>query len=501
MNAVESRVATLEASYTDHDAEFNNRLRSLEALRGGAVTADRNDRLAILEKATKELCAWRPDVDGVLDDIRISVQKMAKTHARAVFDETPPSTSVGNSPTKAAANVSEVFPADLPVFGRCVEPTTRDTGPGVVTTWLPVPAKGTCSDFLHASPSINIPCSRSAPPPLAAIPNSIHHQSRPPKLLRSTPSLPPRYPPPRPPESPHQPPNTGRLPKLPFPKFDGENPHRWRSLCEKYFNTYEVHPSIWVSLVEHYVEGAAASWYQSLAPQLPMLNWTSFCQLLHDRFDRDQHESLLRQMFNIRQNTTVSAYVSAFSQLVDQLTVYSPSADPLFFSTRFMDGLRPDIRAIVVMQRPQNFDTACRLALLQEEVASAKPYRPGDWSSSYKSTPTVKTPLSLPPPPKVDRATVPFAPATAATKSPNSTLKAIKAYRRALGLCFKCGGKWSKDHQCSPEVLLAVEAIWQDFQDDGQCITNSPPQCSEEQVFIAISKAALQGATPFLDNG
>jgi hypothetical protein len=48
---------------------------------------------------------------------------------------------------------------------------------------------------------------------------------------------------------------------------------------------------------------------------------------------------------------------------------------------------------------------------------------------------------------------------------------------------------------------LAVEAIWQDFQDDDQCITNSPPQCSEEQVFIAISKAALQGATPFLDNG
>jgi chromosome segregation ATPase len=149
VNAVESRVATLEASYVDRDTEFNNRLRSLEALRVGAVKDESDDRLATLEKATKELCAWRPDVDGVLDDIRISVQKMAKTHARAMFDEMPPSASVANSPTKAAANSSEVFTAELPVFGRRVESTTWDTGPGVVTTWIPVPAKGTPSESPH----------------------------------------------------------------------------------------------------------------------------------------------------------------------------------------------------------------------------------------------------------------------------------------------------------------------------------------------------------------
>jgi hypothetical protein len=172
--------------------------------------------------------------------------------------------------------------------------------------------------------------------------------------------------------------------------------------------------------------------------------------LLHDRFDRDQHESLLRQLFNIRQQTTVSAYVSAFSQLVDQLTVYSPSSDPLFFTTRFMDGLRHDIRAVVVMQRPQHFDTACCLALLQEEVASSssKPSRLGDWSSSFKSTPAVKTPMPLPPPPKLEKALVPAVPTAAATPSSDSTLRAVKSYRRALGLYLKCGGKWSKDHHC-----------------------------------------------------
>jgi hypothetical protein len=119
------------------------------------------------------------------------------------------------------------------------------------------------------------------------------------------------------------------------------------------------------------MEGPAAIWYQSIAPQLPTATWESFCRMMHDRFDRDQHESLLRQMFNIRQQTTVSAYVTAFSELVDQLKSYSPNADPLFFTTHFVDGLHYDIKSIVLIQRPQNFDTAVRLALLQEEVGAA----------------------------------------------------------------------------------------------------------------------------------
>jgi hypothetical protein len=45
----------------------------------------------------------------------------------------------------------------------------------------------------------------------------------------------------------------------------------------------------------------------------------------------------------------------------------------------------------------------------------------------------------------------------------DSKLAAIKSYRKALGLCYKCGAKWSKDHKCSLEVLLAVKAVWDSF--------------------------------------
>jgi Trp operon repressor len=113
---------------------------------------------------------------------------------------------------------------------------------------------------------------------------------------------------------------------------------------------YDVPPKLWISVVEMYMEGPASRWYQSLAPQLPYLTWNSFCQLLHDRFDRDQHEVLLHQLFNIRHHTTMSAYVKSFSELVDQLTSYSHVHDPLYFTMRFIDGLRLDIKAIMIVQ-------------------------------------------------------------------------------------------------------------------------------------------------------
>jgi hypothetical protein len=45
----------------------------------------------------------------------------------------------------------------------------------------------------------------------------------------------------------------------------------------------------------------------------------------------------------------VAEYIERFSTLVDQLTAYEAAHDPLYFTTRFVDGLRGDIRAVVVI--------------------------------------------------------------------------------------------------------------------------------------------------------
>jgi len=111
-----------------------------------------------------------------------------------------------------------------------------------------------------------------------------------------------------------------------------------------------------------------ARWLQSLDPRVKRLPWKDFCQLVLNRFGKAQYEALVRQMFNIRQTSSVQDYIDRFASLIDQLVAYGSSTDPVFFAMRFVDGLRSDICNPVHMQRPQDFDIASVLVLLQEEL-------------------------------------------------------------------------------------------------------------------------------------
>lgn len=52
---------------------------------------------------------------------------------------------------------------------------------------------------------------------------------------------------------------------------------------------------------------------------------------------------------------------------MNNLIAYSDVIHPLYFLTRFIEGLRSDIWAVVMVQRPNDLDAACALALLREE--------------------------------------------------------------------------------------------------------------------------------------
>lgn len=66
--------------------------------------------------------------------------------------------------------------------------------------------------------------------------------------------------------------------------------------------------------------------------------------------------------------SSIQEYVDQFVDLIEQLSPYTPNPDNLSYTTRFIDGLRDDIRAIILVQRPPDLDIACTLALLQEEA-------------------------------------------------------------------------------------------------------------------------------------
>jgi hypothetical protein len=154
-------------------------------------------------------------------------------------------------------------------------------------------------------------------------------------------------------------------------------------------------------------EGPTASWLQSVNHRILSATWTELCSWIHDRFGRDQHESLIRQLFHIKQLTSVQDYIDKFVELVDQLIAYEPASDQRYCNACFVDGLKDDIKSVILIQCPVDLVTACTLALLQEEadIARRREYRRPN--SHFKScTQGVPVPLPLPPPPKTDKPAV-----------------------------------------------------------------------------------------------
>ena len=82
-----------------------------------------------------------------------------------------------------------------------------------------------------------------------------------------------------------------------------------------------------------YFTGSAARWLQSIEPRLSSCSWASFCQLILDRFGKDHHELLIRQLFHIKQLSTVTEYIERFYGLVDQLAAYESKFDQLYYTT------------------------------------------------------------------------------------------------------------------------------------------------------------------------
>jgi hypothetical protein len=155
-----------------------------------------------------------------------------------------------------------------------------------------------------------------------------------------------------------------------FPKFEGENPKLWKSRSERYFEMYDVDPSLWVMVALMHFEGPAARWLQSVEHRVCVATWIELCSWIHDRFARDQHELLIRQMYKIKQQGSVQDYIDRFCELVDQLQAYSPNVDQLYYTAHFIDGLRDDIKYFISIQLPKKCGTCWNQRLLTLHLIS-----------------------------------------------------------------------------------------------------------------------------------
>lgn len=292
------------------------------------------------------------------------------------------------------------------------------------------------------------------------------------------------------------------------PGFTGEGPLEWRLKCESYFRVCRVDKEMWIDTAVVYFTGEAALWLQRTNAHLMAKSWEDFVVSVCNKFGRREFEQLLRQFSRLRQTGTVAEYTIQFNAVMNSLVAHHRSWDPLYFVTHFVDGLRHDVRAVVMIQQPKDLDSVVALAGLQEEAMELT--RDG-WRANagsnpcHRHVPRSAMPLPAPPNPvgrppgptsggqrQDDRRGAASGPHTG--QSLEEKLQALRAYRKARGLCFTCGEKYGRDHVCGPTVQLhLVEELWGLLQSEKD--SDSSPDSVVADCCV-ISQAALQGAAP-----
>nr|ADX31265.1 unknown [Triticum aestivum] len=444
-----------------------------------AVNDGRTADEARLEAIQTSLELWRPAVTNLqqqLNELQSQVGRIALHPALADPQQPPVEQVVHGAPTESAGDFEHHGPS-----GHGEIDKTGGRAHGVVTTLAPPPVKGA-----YSSQSI--------------IPASPRGDSGPEAERRGTqdnPFVPFAH---------HA---HWALPKMDFPSFDGENPQFWKTKCEKYFDVYGVAPDLWVRLATLNFTGTAARWLQLHETQSTSFTWASLCEALCHKFGREQYQSHLRQFNTLRQSGTVADYMTRFEELMHHILAHNPAFDSVYFTTQFLDGLKGEIRAVVMLHQPKDLDSAFSLATLQEELMEALPrreYKRQDAANQRSpaqrpllaiGAPPVRQVLPGPPPAAEDRRAIDAAnpPDRRDQGRGDDRVAALRNYRRARGLCFKCGERWGQGHQCGPTVQLhVVEELLELLQAD-QGVPVVPDPDSDEDVLMCISKGATTGQT------
>ncbi|WVZ71633.1 hypothetical protein U9M48_020200 [Paspalum notatum var. saurae] len=286
-----------------------------------------------------------------------------------------------------------------------------------------------------------------------------------------------------------------RLPKVDFPKFDGEHPRVWREKCEKYFAMFRVPVHLWAPFATIHFYGPAALWLQTYEAQHTVDTWAALCIAVETKFGRDLYNTSMRELLGIRQTQDVQEYHSRFEEAMHKVLVHNKSYDDVFFVNRFLDGLRPEIRAALLLHKPRTVDAALSLALMQVELLEAQSRRLSNKMARDFSKPGGR-PMFMAPPTNGILGPSPEAGKTTLLPEPklkgDDKLAMLRSQRRAQGLCMKCGEKWNRQHKCPAQVSLhAVEELWEALQLDTSPEASNT-ESSDDEV-LCLSQCAAAG--------
>ncbi|XP_026378573.1 uncharacterized protein LOC113273013 [Papaver somniferum] len=257
-----------------------------------------------------------------------------------------------------------------------------------------------------------------------------------------------------------------RIPKLDFPRFDGDNPRSWIQKSERYFKINDTEEHLKVNIASIYLEGKAEKWFLNFQVNRPRITWSDLSFHICARFENPIEENFVGGFNKLIQSSTVHDYYEEFESLKALMLNMNPTLTESYFIMSFLSGLKEEIGK-----------------------SNNRPY----YSPNFPPKPILKTPKSAPIIPKS------FSPSQSKSNSASPTIKRLTPEevqkRRGQGLCYNCDAVYRPGNFCKGKqkkfMLQMDNSESQDTEEEEEVFEEAVE--SQINFDIEISLHALTG--------
>ncbi|XP_026450604.1 uncharacterized protein LOC113350689 [Papaver somniferum] len=240
-----------------------------------------------------------------------------------------------------------------------------------------------------------------------------------------------------------------RMPKLDFPRFNGDNPKSWIQKCEYYFQMHNINEpqKTWMAAI--HLDSKANKWYDNFCLTKTDITWPYFCNNVCARFENLVQDNIVGLFNKLAKLTTVDSYFEEFEYYKALLLGIHHDFPEYYFIASFIGGLKEELRSSVLMFDPKTFLHAFSLARMQEKTLVIQ--------------------------------------------------QKVHA-RKAQGLCFNCDETYKRGHICKKQylrVLIGEEAeeIYDTGGDTSHETDEEPALESDMEIFLHALTGNVSGDT------
>jgi len=120
------------------------------------------------------------------------------------------------------------------------------------------------------------------------------------------------------------------IPKLAFPKFEGDNPLIWKDKCLNFFQLYELPQSLWTTTAAMNIDGPTAKWLQIYKLRYGLGDWEPFISAVVEQFGSHDYSSAMNELLDFTQTSTLDEYILGFTDLQFHVSMHNPGLDEVF---------------------------------------------------------------------------------------------------------------------------------------------------------------------------